>query len=170
MFHSNLSKTLTKLLAASNRDKFHFGRQVRCSARVRPADQFGFSAYVVTDCATRGDINGIHHFYKSRDFQTFHGALSALTQEVAEATRIHPRLSFYRSLEFASAEKAQQYYERNLANQSWNEWLVDALHWDWRTDGVLVEEIFEVGTWFISGDRMRDQLHLPTNTIEAPYA
>lgn len=169
MFHSNLSKTLTKLLAASKRDRFNFGSQVRCRAGVRPKDLFGFTAYVVTDCASRGDVSGTYHFYKSEDFSTFHAALSALTQEVAEAARVHPEYQYFRSLEFASAEKAHLYFRRNLDGQSWNEWLIEALHWDWRSHGVFVEEIFEAGTWFMSGEDQK-KLHLLTNTINSPYA
>jgi hypothetical protein len=136
---------------------------------IRPKGKYAFTAYIITDSASLGDVNGVYHFYESRHFDEFRSALITLSEEVAEASRAIPGFSFFRTLEFASGDKAKEYICEYANIHDRENWLFNSLNWDWRAHGVWVREQFENGAWTNNVTEEHDRFHLLSNTINSLY-
>lgn len=140
-----------------------------CSVNTRPKEKYGFTAYIITNNARLGNVNGMYHFYASRDFGYFRSALITLSEEVSEASGALSGFSFFRSFEFVSDEKALKYVHEYGSIPDREKWLFDSLNWDWRAHGVWVKEQFENGSWTFYVTEKPDKLHLLSDTINSPY-
>lgn len=147
IFRSSLSSKLDSLLRASRAERFRCGRQIHCHISPRPKNCFGFSASIVTNDASRGDVNGIYHFFTSKDFPTFREALVSLTAQVATASAKTPALRFYRVFGFGSQEDVQHYLANHNKLTDRDGWLEKAILCDWKERHYFVREQFESGSW-----------------------
>jgi len=147
IFRSSLSSKLDNLLKASYAERFQCGRQVHCQISPRPRDCFGFSASIVTNNASRGDVNGIYHFFTSKDYPIFREALVSLTAQVATASSKVPALRFYRVFGFGSPADLRHYLANHNKLTDRDGWLEKAILCDWKERHYFVREQFESGSW-----------------------
>ena len=147
IFKSSLSSKLDNLLKASRAERFQCGRQVHCHISPRPKNCFGFSASIVTNDAHRGDVNGIYHFFTSKDYPTFREALVALTAQVAIASSKIPAIRFFRVLGLGSEADVQHYHAHHKELTDSDGWLEKAVLCDWKARHYFVREQFESGSW-----------------------
>jgi hypothetical protein len=153
----------------AERGRFSCGMQVHCMVQVRPYNKFGISASIVTNNASLGDVNGVYHVYSSEEFEDFKTALHILTREVSAASVVLPKCIFFRSFEFATADLALKYAREYSEISDREQWLFQSLNWDWQTNGVWVNELYENGSWTTHFAEKRDELHLLSNTVNSPY-
>lgn len=147
IFRSSLSSKLDKLLKASRAERFQCGRQVHCHISPRPKHCFGFLASIVTNDAHRGDVNGIYHFFTSKDYPTFREALLSLTAQVANASSKVPAMRFFRVFGFGSEADVQHYLAHHKELTDSDGWLKKAILCDWKARHHFVREQFESGSW-----------------------
>lgn len=169
IFRSSLRKKLVALLRASQKQSFSCGKQVHCSVSVRPKKKYGYTSYIITNNASLGDVNGVYHFYASRDFDDFRSALITLSEEVSEASSALSNFSFFRSFEFVSDEKALKYVHEYGSIPDREKWLFNSLNLDWKITSVRVNEQFENGSWTFHVTEKPDKFHLLSDEINSPY-
>lgn len=165
IFRSSLRKKLVVLLKASQQQGFSCGKQVNCRVSIRPKEKYGFTACIITNNASLGDVNGVYHFYASKHFDNFRSALVTLSEEVSETSSALPGFLFFRSFEFVSDEKALKYVHDYRSIPDREKWLFDSLNWDWRVNGVYVNEQFENGSWTVHVNEKPEKLDLLWETI-----
>lgn len=170
VFRTSLRQMLVSLYLKAERERFSCGRQVHCLVSVRPHNKFGISASIITSNASLGDVNGVYHVYSSEELEDFKTALHMLTREVADASVAIPKCVFFRSFEFATPESAVRYAREYSSIPDREQWLFQSLNWDWRTNGVWVEEKYENGSWTTHFTEKHDELHILSDTINSPYA
>lgn len=165
IFRSSLLSKLGSLLKASRTEGFQCGHQVHCHISPRPKNYFGFSASIVTNDAHRGDVNGIYHFFQSKDYPTFREALVALTAQVANASLKVPEMRFFRIFGFGSEADVQHYYAHHAELADSDRWLERAVLCDWKARHYFVCEQFESGSWTLAVTEGPEVLELLSDEI-----
>lgn len=166
LFSVGLYGKLYNLINDCRKHGYSCGMQIDCVLTERPGNKYGFSASVITNNPSYGDVNGTYHFYQSNNYKTFKEAFASLTEEVAYASKKIPGVIFFRTFYLSSDEDVEIYLFQYQHLPNRQEWLESAVNCDWRKKAYGVREQFKNGIWMPHVTQEVEQYNLLEDSID----